>query len=95
MFAGPFTLEGADTVAAGDDLDHGDIDDLLQDLVEKSMVTVASGPSAGSSSCWTPCASSLPSSSRNRRSPDLAAERHAHWCLTQVTDIHHRSRWAG
>ena len=90
VFAGPFTLEGADTVGAGDDLDHGDIDDLLQDLVEKSMVTVASGPFGRLFQLLDTMREFAAEQLAESGSPDLAAERHAHWCLTQVADIHHR-----
>jgi len=38
VFAGGFSLKGAEQVCAGDDLDDGEIFDLLASLVDKSMV---------------------------------------------------------
>lgn len=55
VFTAPFDLSAAEAVA-----DEQDVDDLLGDLVERSMVTVAFGRRAGVSGCWRPCASSPP-----------------------------------
>src|SRR6185437_16802503 len=38
VFAGDFTLEAAEAVAAGDDLDQSDVLDLMARLVEKSLL---------------------------------------------------------
>ena len=38
VFAGSWTLEGAEAIAAGDDLDRADVLELLTRLVEKSLV---------------------------------------------------------
>ena len=89
MFAGPFDLDGAGSVVADEDLDRGDIDDLLEDLVEKSMVTVESGPFGLASGCWTPSREFAAEQLAEAGSTDPLAERHAQWCLRQVTDIHH------
>jgi predicted ATPase/FtsP/CotA-like multicopper oxidase with cupredoxin domain len=43
VFAGGFTVEAAETVCAGGDIDPDDILDLLARLVDKSLVTVISG----------------------------------------------------
>jgi predicted ATPase/class 3 adenylate cyclase len=40
VFAGGWTLEGAEAVGAGGDIAQGDVLDLLSNLVEKSLVTV-------------------------------------------------------
>ena len=89
VFAGPFNLEGAGSVAAGDDLDRVDIDDLLQDLVEKSMLTVVSGPFGRLFRLLETMREFAAEQLAEAGSPDLVAERHAQWCLQQVTDIHH------
>ena len=89
VFAGPFDLEGAGSVAAGEDLDRVDIDDLLQDLVEKSMLTVVSGPFGRLFRLLETMREFAAEQLAEAGSPDLVAERHAQWCLQQVTDIHH------
>ena len=89
VFAGPFNLEGAGSVAAGDNLDRVDIDDLLQDLVEKSMLTVMSGPFGRLFRLLETMREFAAEQLAEAGSADLVAERHAHWCLQQVTDIHH------
>ncbi len=89
VFAGPFNLEGAGSVAAGDDLDRVDIDDLLQDLVEKSMLTVMSGPFGRLFRLLETMREFAAEQLAEAGSADLVAERHAQWCLQQVTDIHH------
>lgn len=43
-FTGPFDLAAAEAVAAGDGLDAIEVDRLLGDLVERSMVTTIDGP---------------------------------------------------
>ena len=40
VFAGGWTLEAAEAVCAGDDVDEGDVLDLLSQLVEKSLVVL-------------------------------------------------------
>jgi predicted ATPase/DNA-binding SARP family transcriptional activator/DNA-binding CsgD family transcriptional regulator len=48
VFAGGWTLEGAEAVGAGEGIEEGDVLDLLSRLVNKSMVVVeAGGGSAG------------------------------------------------
>lgn len=44
VFTGPFDLMAAEAVAAGDGLDPVDVDRLLGDLVERSMVATVDGP---------------------------------------------------
>ncbi|HSU34157.1 MAG TPA: BTAD domain-containing putative transcriptional regulator, partial [Propionibacteriaceae bacterium] len=89
VFAGPFTLEGAGSVAAGEDLDRLDIDDLLQDLVEKSMLTVVSGRLGRLFRLLETMREFAAEQLGQAGSADLIAERHAQWCLARVTDIHH------
>jgi predicted ATPase/DNA-binding SARP family transcriptional activator len=43
IFRGPFTLEGAERVAGGGDVDRARLPDLLASLVERSMVSVEEG----------------------------------------------------
>lgn len=44
IFAGPFDLSAAETVAASGDLDAVEVDDVLGGLVERSMLVAESGP---------------------------------------------------
>ena len=44
VFAGGFTLEAAEAVGASDDLDSGEVIDLLGRLVEQSLVAARPGP---------------------------------------------------
>ena len=88
VFAGPFDLAGAVSVAADEDLDRVDIEDLLEDLVEKSMVTVESGPFGLRFRLLDTIAEFAAGQLLEAGSTDALAERHAQWCLQQVTDIH-------
>ena len=88
VFAGPFNLEGATRVAADDELDTVVVDDLLEDLVEKSMLTVESGPFGRLFRLLETIRKFAAEQLMEHGSTDLIAERHARWCLEQVTDIH-------
>ena len=88
VFAGPFDLKGAASLAADEDLDRVDIDDLLEDLVEKSMLTVESGPFGRLFRLLETIREFAAEQLREHGSTDLIAERHAQWCLQQVTEIH-------
>ena len=88
VFAGPFDLDAAGSVAAGEDLARGDIDDLLQDLVEKSMLTVVSGPFGRLFRMLETMREFAAEQLAEAGTPDLVAERHVQWCFQQVTEIH-------
>ena len=88
VFTGPFDLEGAVALAAGEGLDCRAIDDLLQDLVEKSMLTVESGPFGRLFGLRETIREFAAEQLRVHGATDLFAERHTRWCLGQVTDIH-------
>jgi len=87
IFAGPFDLSAAETVAAGTDLAAIDVDRLLDDLVERSMVIAETGPFGRRFRLLETirqfAAERLTSQDRSA----LIAERHADWCLHEVTRI--------
>jgi predicted ATPase/class 3 adenylate cyclase len=87
IFAGPFDLAAAETVAADADLDVADVDVVLGGLVDRSMVIVESGPFGRRFRLLETmrqfAAEHLSESGRT----DLIAGRHARWCLDRVTRI--------
>lgn len=88
VFTGPFDLAAAEAVAALGGLDTVDVDRLLGDLVEQSMVTSESGPFGRRFR--------LLETLRQFAAERLAAtgeagevsRRHAQWCRDQVARIH-------
>ncbi|MFF5213504.1 BTAD domain-containing putative transcriptional regulator [Streptosporangium sp. NPDC000396] len=83
VFNAPFDLSAAQAVAHDQD-----IDDLLGDLVERSMVTVDFGPFGRRFRLLEPVRQFAAEHLRERGHADLAAGLHARWCLREVTDIH-------
>jgi predicted ATPase/class 3 adenylate cyclase len=87
IFAGPFDLAAAETVAAGTELDAADVDDLLGSLVDRSMVMVESGPFGRrfrlAETMRQYGAEHLSASGQT----DLVAGRHARWCLERVDHV--------
>ena len=83
VFNAPFDLSAAEAVA-----DEQDVDDLLGDLVERSMVTVDSGPLGRRFRLLETMRQFAAEHLRERGHTDLAAGRHARWCVREVTHIH-------
>ncbi|TMR94767.1 BTAD domain-containing putative transcriptional regulator [Nonomuraea basaltis] len=83
VFNAPFDLSAAEAVS-----DEQDVDDLLGDLVERSMVTVAFGPSGRRFRLLETMRQFAAEHLREHGHTDLAAGRHARWCLREVTHIH-------
>lgn len=84
VFNAPFGLSAAEAVAP----DH-DADDLLGDLVERSMVTVDFGPFGRRFRLLETVRQFAAEHLRERGHTDLAAGLHARWCLREVTHVHH------
>jgi predicted ATPase len=87
VFAGPFDLADAGSVVADRLLRRDEVEDLLEDLVEKSMLSVESGPFG----IRFRLAETIGQYAAERLREDDStgmAERHAHWCLRRVTGIH-------
>jgi predicted ATPase len=88
VFTGPFDLPAAEAVAAGDDLDTMDVDRLLGDLVERSMVAVEAGPFGRRFRLLETLRQFAAEHLAAHGDPAEAARRHAHWCRDQVGRIH-------
>jgi predicted ATPase len=87
IFAGPFDLAAAETVAAGEDLDAGDVDELLGVLVERSMVVVESGPFGHRFRLLETMRQFAAEHLAECGQTDLVAGRQAGWCLDRVDRI--------
>jgi predicted ATPase len=88
LFAGPFDLDAAEHVAGDEELGSADVDDLLQDLVERSMLAVGSGPSGRRFRLLETVREFAAEQLGSDPSSDVVAERHARWCVGQVARIH-------
>jgi len=93
IFAGPFDVAAAGSVAADDptgtaDTDLATVDDLLGELVERSMLLVETGRFGR---CFR-LLETIREFAAERLSADddspLIAARHARWCLHRVVHIH-------
>lgn len=87
-FAGPFDLAAAERVAADVALDVDEIDDLLGDLLERSMLMVESGPFGRRFRLLETMRQFAAERLSERGHADLIAARHTQWCLDEVTRIH-------
>lgn len=87
LFAGPFDLTGAETVAAGDPLDAVEVDVLVGRLVERSMLMVESGPFGRRLRLLETIRHFAANHLAVSGDPELVAHRHAQWCLDSVTRI--------
>ena len=85
IFAGTFDVAAAASVA-GDP--EADVDDLLGDLVERSMLVVEPGPFGRRFRLLETMREFADEQLRDDGSAELIAGRHAQWCLDQVTHIH-------
>ena len=86
VFAGTFDVAAANSVAADAELDVADIDDLLEDLVERSMLIVESGP-FGQRFRLLETMREFAAEQLGQDRSDIIAGRHVQWCLEQVTSI--------
>jgi predicted ATPase/class 3 adenylate cyclase len=87
IFAGPFDLAAAETVAADAALDAVDVDDLMGSLVERSMLAVESGPFSRRFRMLETMRQFGAEHLSESGHTDLMAERHARWCLDRVTQV--------
>ncbi|RSM87872.1 AfsR/SARP family transcriptional regulator [Kibdelosporangium aridum] len=78
VFSAPFDLSAAEAVADG-------ADGLISTLVERSVVTVDNGPFGRRFRLLEPMRQFAAEHLRDR---DVIAERHARWCVSEVTHIH-------
>jgi predicted ATPase/DNA-binding SARP family transcriptional activator len=87
IFAGPFGLTAAEQVAFDPALDPHDVDRVLSRLVEQSMLTVEPGPFGPRFRLLEPIRE-FGASRLDRVVGAELAERHATWCLSEVSEIH-------
>lgn len=91
IFAGPFDLTAAETVAHDATLEvvnvDVDVDDLMGGLVERSMLVVESGPFGRRFRLLETMRQFGAEHLSESGHTDLMAERHARWCLDRVTHI--------
>ena len=86
-FVAPFDLLAAEAVAAGGDLDAIDVDDLLAGLVDQSMVLVERSPVGRRFRLLESMRQLGDEYLSASGEHDGVAERHARWCVEQVTRI--------
>lgn len=90
IFTGIFDLGAARSVATDDDGSAvDDIDNLLGDLVERSMLTVESGPFGRRFRLLQTMREFAGERLAEDDKVETIARRHATWCRNQVTRIHH------
>ena len=91
IFAGPFDRVAAAAIVADADLDAGldvvDVDDLLGDLVDRSMLIVESGPFGRRFRLLETMRQFGAEHLSETGNTDVIAARHAQWCLDEVTHI--------
>ena len=88
IFAGPFDLAAAEAVVADDELDRVDVDGLLGDLVDRSMLIVESSPFGRRLRLLETIRQLGAEHLSSAGTTDLIGARHARWCLDEVTHIH-------
>lgn len=88
VFTGPFDLAAAEAVAAGGELDTLDVDRLLGDLVQRSMVVPEAGPFGRRFRLLETLRQFAAEQLAAHGSRDEVARRHARWCRDQVRGIH-------
>lgn len=87
-FTGPFELDAAERVAAGDDLDAVDVDDLVGCLVDRSLLTVETGRLTERryrmlETVRQYAAETLTQSGEAEK----AQRRHTDWCMREVKQV--------
>ncbi len=88
IFTAAFDLGAARSVAA-DDGSADDVDDLLGELVERSMLTVESGPFGRRFRLLETMREYAGERLAEDGEVETIARRHATWCRSQVARIHH------
>ncbi|MDN5857167.1 MAG: NB-ARC domain-containing protein, partial [Pseudonocardia sp.] len=91
IFTSAFDLRAVRSVAAATDDGPAvaDIDDLLADLVERSVLVVESGPFGRRFRLLETMREFAGERLAEQGDIETIARRHAHWCRSQVTRIHH------
>ena len=88
-FSGPFDLDAAERVAAGDDLDPVDVDDLVGCLVDRSLLTVETGRLTERRYRMLETIRQYAAETLTRSGEaEKAQRRHADWCMREVRQVH-------
>jgi hypothetical protein len=87
IFVGPFDLAAAEMVAADAALGADDVDDLLGELVTRSMLAVESGPFGQRFRLLETMRQFAAGQLAATGDTDLIAGRHARWCRDRVTHL--------
>lgn len=87
IFAGSFDLEAVETVASDAELDRADVNTLLGDLVERSMVIVESGPHGRRFRLLETMRQFAADLLFEVGTGELIAKRHAEFVLAEVNNI--------
>jgi hypothetical protein len=87
IFVGTFDLTAAETVAADAALDAAGVDDLLGDLVQRSMLIAESGPFGQRFRLLETMRQFAAGHLAQSSGADMVAQRHAWWCVDRVTRI--------
>lgn len=88
VFRGTFDLEAAEAVAVDADLDAVEVDRLLGDLVERSMVAVEAGPLGRRFRMLETLRTFADERLAARGDREDVEHRHGRWCQAQVERIH-------
>ena len=95
VFNGPFDIAAAEAVAADGALTRHGVDEALESLVERSMLTVAFRRSGRRFRMLETMRQFAAECLLRRGQTGVVAERHARWCVRQVADISHLLRGTG
>jgi predicted ATPase len=87
VFTGPFDLAAAEAVTTGNDLDPVEVDRLIGELVERSIVDVEPGPFGRRFRLLETLRQFALEALTDRHDHDTVATRHARWCREQTADI--------
>ncbi|MFA9429475.1 BTAD domain-containing putative transcriptional regulator [Egicoccus sp. AB-alg2] len=87
VFAGAFDLAAAEAVATDADLDAVEVDRLVGGLVERSLVTVESGPFGRRFRLLETLREFAREALAERGEHEEVSTRHARWCRDQTADI--------
>ncbi len=87
VFAGSFDLRGAHAIVATEDSDIAELEDLLDGLVDRSMLIIESGRFTRRFRLLETMRQFAIEQLAARGDTDLVAERHARWCLSVGVDI--------
>lgn len=88
VFAGPFDLAAAEAIATDEHHDSVEIDRLVGDLVERSMLAVVPGSSGARYRLLETLRHFAAEQLARHGDPGLLASRHARWCRDETAAIH-------